>query len=137
MLCPQNGMKRFGNRILIRKNGGNKMARDLSFWKENELPEIKASDVYKALLGGEKLDFVCELPTEQILSDVKKEFSDWNQIDAYNYEKDDAAIEIFANDQIFRFDCYSVSEADMNKIIDIMLNYECPLYDSAIDVRFC
>lgn len=113
------------------------MARDLSFWKENESPEMKASDVYKALLGGEKLDFVCELPTEQILSDVKKEFSDWNQIDAYNYEKDDAAIEIFANDQIFRFDCYSVSEADMNKIIDIMLSYECPLYDSAIDVRFC
>ena len=113
------------------------MGRDLSFWKEKEASEMKASDVYKALIDGEKLDFVCELPTEQILIDVKKAFSDWDQIDAYNYEKDDAAIEIIANDQIFRFDCYIVSEADMNKIIDIMLSYECPLYDSAIDVRFC
>ncbi|MBO4458223.1 MAG: hypothetical protein J5802_10930 [Butyrivibrio sp.] len=113
------------------------MARDLSFWKEKESSEMKASDVYKALLDGEKLDFVCELPIEHILTDVEKVFSDWEQIDAYNYEKNSAAIEIFANNQIVRFDCYSVTEADMNKIIDIMLSYECPLYDSAIDVRFC
>lgn len=113
------------------------MARDLSFWKEKESSIMKAADIYKSLLDGEKLEFVCELPTEHILSDVKKVFSDWEQIDAYNYEKDGAAIEIFANNQICRFDCYSVTEADMNKIIDIMLSYECPLYDSAIDVRFC
>ena len=61
------------------------MGRDLSFWKEKEASEMKASDVYKALLDGEKLDFVCELPTEQILIEVKKAFSDWDQIDAYNY----------------------------------------------------
>ena len=113
------------------------MARDLSFWKEKDNSEVKASDVYKALLNGEKLDFIYELPTEKILSDVKSTFSDWTQIDAYNYEKNGAAIEIYVNSQICRFDCYSVTEADMNKIIDIMLNYECLLYDSAIDVRFC
>ena len=38
--------------------------------------------------------------------------------------------------QFARFDCYFMSEDDMNKIIDIMIDHGCPLYDSAIDVRF-
>lgn len=112
------------------------MARDLSFWKEKTSSERSAEDTYKALLNGEKLDYVCDLPTEQILCDVKDLFSDWEQLDSCNYEKNGAAIEIFVNDQICRFDCYSLTEADMNKIIDIMLKYECPLYDAAINVRF-
>ena len=112
------------------------MARDLSFWKEKTASARSASDTYKALLNGEKLDYVSVLPTEKILGDVQNTFSDWEKIDDHNYEKSGAAIEIFSTDQIIRFDCYSVTEADMNKIIDIMLKYDCPLYDSAIDVRF-
>ena len=112
------------------------MARDLSFWKEKSSFEGKASDTYRALLNGVQLDYVCELPADKILSDVKSVFSDWEQIDTYNYEKNGAAFEIFATNQICRFDCYSLTEADMNKIIDIMLEYDCPLYDAAIDVRF-
>ncbi|MCR4833094.1 MAG: hypothetical protein K5900_05930 [Butyrivibrio sp.] len=112
------------------------MARDLSFWKEKNSSGVKASDTYHALINGEKLDYVYELSTTKILSDVKNAFCDWKQIDTYNYEKDGAAIEIFASNQICRFDCYNLTEKDMNKIIDIMLKYDCPLYDAAIDVRF-
>ena len=38
--------------------------------------------------------------------------------------------------QFVRVDCYNLTEYNMNRIIDIMLKYECPLYDAAIDVRF-
>ena len=58
------------------------MARDLSFWKEKNSSEKSAADTYKALLDGEELDYVCELPIENILEDVKNTFSDWEQLDA-------------------------------------------------------
>ena len=38
--------------------------------------------------------------------------------------------------QFVRVDCYSMTEKNINKIIDVLLKYECPLYDAAIDVRF-
>lgn len=34
------------------------------------------------------------------------------------------------------FECYSVTIENMNRIIDIMNKYGCPLYDSAISTRF-
>ena len=39
-------------------------------------------------------------------------------------------------DQIVRVDCYGMTEYSMNKVIDILDKYNCPLYDSTIDVRF-
>ncbi|RKM55780.1 hypothetical protein D6853_09550 [Butyrivibrio sp. X503] len=112
------------------------MARDLSFWKENKNTNNSCSETYKNLSNEVYLDYVSELPIEQILNDVSTTFSDWTKLDEKNYEKGDAAIEIFTTKQFCRFDCYSVTEEDMNKIMDIMFKYDCPLYDSAIDVRF-
>lgn len=36
----------------------------------------------------------------------------------------------------FVLECYGVSEDNMNKLIDIMIDFDCCLYDSSIDVRF-
>lgn len=58
-------------------------------------------------------------------------------MDEKNYEKSgQGAFSIFTTSQIIRFDCYGMSEKDMNLLIDIMLAYDCPLFDPQINERF-
>lgn len=72
----------------------------------------------------------------QICIDFKKEFSSWNSQDDGYFENGDEAFQLMITKQFVRVDCYNLTEYNMNRIIDIMLKYECPLYDAAIDVRF-
>lgn len=46
------------------------------------------------------------------------------------------AFQIFTTSQIVRFDCYGMQGADMNILIDILLDFGCPLYDPQISTRF-
>ena len=38
--------------------------------------------------------------------------------------------------QFVRIDCYGMKGEDMNKFIDILDEYGCPLYDSQVGERF-
>lgn len=112
------------------------MGRDLSFWKTKKDLHIKNSEIYEDLTKGKYLDHICEIPSEQILQDFKCEFAEWKHSDDSYFENGDEAFELFISKQFVRVDCYSMTEQNMNKIIDILLKYDCPLYDAAIDVRF-
>lgn len=112
------------------------MSRDLSFWKNKTSYSDSHACVYARLSDGEFLDYLEEIPMEKIIHDFDVEFSSWKSKDEGYFEKGDEAFELMITNQFVRVDCYSVSEYNMNKIIDIMLKYGCPLYDSAINVRF-
>ena len=112
------------------------MAYDLSFWKYEEGKTNVHEEVYARLSDGEVVQGVANLPIEEIKRDVALQFKDWERLDEYHFVKEDEAIEVYMTDQFVRFDCYGVSEEDMNRLIDIMLAYDCCLYDSAINVRF-
>ena len=112
------------------------MARDLSFWKYEGKNSYLHRDVYARLSDGEILPGIVALPIDEIHTQLDKTFSKWKKLDMNHYEKNDSMIEVFTTGQFVRFDCYGVSEEDMNKLIDIMLAYDCRLYDSAIDLRF-
>lgn len=112
------------------------MSRDLSFWKNKNAYSDSHEYVYAKLTEGEFLDYLEEIPVEEIINDFNREFSSWKSEDEKYYENGDEAFELMVTKQFVRVDCYSVSEYNMNKMIDIMLKYDCPLYDSAIDVRF-
>ena len=112
------------------------MARDLSFWKKKKNVQIKNSEIYEGLSKGKYLDCVYEIPSEQILQDITYEFAEWEQLNGFCFERHYESFQIFITNQFVRVDCYSMTEQSMNKIIDILLKYGCPLYDAAIDVRF-
>ena len=63
-------------------------------------------------------------------------FDSWSSKDDGYFENSDEAFQLMITKQFVRVDCYNLTEYNMNRIIDIMLKYECPLYDAAIDVRF-
>jgi hypothetical protein len=112
------------------------MARDLSFWKKKENMHILNRDIYEELSKGNYLDCVYEIPSEQILQDIKYEFAEWEQLNDFCFENNYESFQLYITKQFVRVDCYSMTEQNINKIIDILLKYECPLYDATIDVRF-
>ncbi len=112
------------------------MARDLSFWKVKGDVRLQNQEIYWALSDEEYVEGLEVLPISDILNDFHAVFSDWKADEDNYFEKGDESFELMSTTQFIRCDCYSLSEDNMNKIIEIMLKYDCPLYDSAIDVRF-
>lgn len=112
------------------------MSRDLSFWRNKGTANMSDNEIYNNLSNENTLDFIDEIPVEQIMDDFKLEFKDWDIEDNRDFEKGQESFQLMLTQQFVRVDCYGVSEFNMNRIIDIMQKYKCPLYDSAIDVRF-
>ncbi len=112
------------------------MSRDLSFWKYEVPLNLKHNNVYAELSQGMFVEGLAELPVSDILRTVDNAFVTWHKSDAVHYENGEEMIEVFTTSQFLRFDCYEVSEQHMNRLIDIMLEYGCPLYDAAINIRF-
>jgi len=115
------------------------MSRDLNFWKYKENVVHNHKKVYKvACCDGKLMDELEMLPIEEILKKVSVVFSDWTIEDNGNdYEKENhGAFQIFTTSQIVRFDCYNMRENDMNTLMDILIEFGCPLYDSQISTRF-
>jgi len=111
------------------------MARDLSFWKISNKTDMENSSIYAALSDEVYLDNVAEIPMEQIQNDFNEVFKDWESNNQF-YEKGEEAFELMLTKQFARTDCHGMTQGNMNKIIDILVTYDCPLYDSVIDVRF-
>lgn len=112
------------------------MSIDLSFWKYDGVPALTHSEVYSLLSAGARVDGIADLPITDVLASVDKAFAEWERPDTTHYERDDELIEVYTTPQFVRFDCYDVSEDNMNQLIDVMLAFGCPLYDAAIDTRF-
>lgn len=112
------------------------MSRDLSFWKCKCATYETNEYIYTELSNENYLNYLEDLPIDEILNDFNQEFQSWRGQDEQYYENGEEAFQLMITKQFVRTDCYNLSEYNMNKIIDIMLKYDCPLYDAAIDVRF-
>ncbi len=115
------------------------MSYDLSFWQYKKDVYLNNETIYKKCSNDEILEGLETLPTELILQDIKQEFELWlldkNYLDFEN-PKSNGAFQITMTNQFVRFDCYQMQGEDMNKIIDIMDKYNCPLYDPQVPQRY-
>jgi len=112
------------------------MGMDLNFWKYKENIYLNNQAVYEKLSAGDSVEGVEKLHISQILKDIEIAFKDWKKLSTCDFEKKKSAFQIFTTEQFVRFDCYNMSHDDMNKIIDILFEHDCPLYDSQISERF-
>ena len=115
------------------------MSMDLNFWKYKENTAHDHETVYQtACCDGEIMEVLEILPIDDILKKVTNTFSDWTiQDGGKDFEKKGhGAFRIFTTSQIVRFDCYGMQGDDMNTLIDILLDFGCPLYDPQISTRF-
>ena len=114
------------------------MSRDLAFWKYDEGKYLDNKAVYEqTCIEGVETAGLSALPISGILAKVSEVFGDYEKLDEYNYESQSGGFTITATAQSVLFSCsFSMPETDLNKIIEIMAGYACPLYDPQIDVRF-
>lgn len=115
------------------------MSMDLNFWKYKENATHDDAEVYQtACCDGELMEELEMLPIDEILKKISVAFPDWTvQNNGKDYEKEGhGAFQIFTTSQIVRFDCYGVPEADMNSLMDVLIEFGCPLYDPQISTRF-
>lgn len=115
------------------------MSMDLNFWKYKENVTHDHEAAYQtACCDGKLMKELETLPIAEILKKISAAFSNWTiQEDGKYFEKEGhGAFQIFTTPQIVRFDCYGMQENDMNTLMDILIDYGCPLYDPQISTRF-
>ncbi len=113
------------------------MEYELGFWKYKEGIYKNNQRIYTLLSRGEEVYGIDDLPTSDILEDLKEVFNDWKLVEENEYEKENSGFFQFTvKNNFVRFDCYQMDEDDMNKFIDIMYEYDCPLYDPQENKRF-
>lgn len=110
----------------------------LAFWKYEDGVYLDNQLVYENTIAeGKLIEGLQMLPINKIREKIKDDFSDWDWLDEDNFEYESRrAVQIQITEQAVQFDCYSVSQDDMNKLIDVMLAFGCPLYDPQIAIRF-
>ena len=114
------------------------MGRQLAFWKYENGIALDAGEVYqKSCVEGVSVSGLAQLPVNEILAKAKKVFREYERLDDYNYGGLEGNFTIYANPQSVVFDCsLRMNETELNKIIDLMKGFGCPLYDPQIAVRF-
>lgn len=115
------------------------MSMDLNFWRYRENAAHDHAAVYQtACCNGKAMEELEYLPVDEILKKIAAVFSDWTiQDEGRDFEKEGhGAFQIFTTSQIVRFDCYGMQEGDLNSLMDILIDFGCPVYDPQISERF-
>lgn len=113
------------------------MSRHLAFWKYNKGVYLDNRTVYTESCCQLRVEGLAELPIGAILDRIEQKFSHWNKIDNCHYESDNGSFAILTTPSAVIFDCgEGIQINDLNKIIDIMHEFECPCYSPQINVRY-
>lgn len=113
------------------------MSYDLNFWRYQPGTQMDHRAVYEKLCDGDRVQGLEDLPIDAIKARIVETFSqEWRQLDQNSWEGESASFQVYTTSQLFRVDCYGVSADDMNKIIDVLAEFDCPLYDPQVDRRF-
>ncbi len=113
------------------------MGRQLVFWKYEDNVRLDDKKVYEKICDQEDIDGLLPLPINEILLQINSVFSRYNKLDDYNFESANGSFTLYITERSVIFDCsWGLPEAELNKMIDIMNEFGCPLYDPQIEVRF-
>ena len=113
------------------------MGRHLVFWKYEEGVYLDNQKVYQRLCDQEEIDGLATLSMDEILEKINHVFSGYSKPDDSNFESSKGSFTVYTTNQSVIFDCsFGLPIAELNKIIDIMLAFDCPCYDPQIVTRF-
>lgn len=113
------------------------MGYKLGFWKYENGVFLDAENVYEQLCKGIHVPGVATLPIDKILKKITIEFITWAQDDIYQFKSPQkGSFSVTTTNQFVHVDCKDMTTEDMNVFIDIMQDFDCPLYDPQLPCRF-
>jgi hypothetical protein len=123
---------------------GRAIGYDLAFWKQAGDQDLEPSTVYRSLIDHRTVDGLATLPIESILTQLvvalpgsvrESNGAGWEWIDWVS-EDDQSSIQIWWSDLHVYADCRNAEYEVVNRIIDVLADFGCPLYDPQVDKRF-
>jgi hypothetical protein len=124
--------------------GGRAIGYDLAFWKQAGDEDLEPSTVYRSLIDHRTVEGLATLPIESILTELlvvlpgsvrESNGAGWEWIDWVS-EDDQSSIQIWWSDLHVYADCRNAEYEVVNRIIDVLADFGCPLYDPQVDKRF-
>lgn len=114
------------------------MGYDLNFWRYTPGVRRDHQAVYEQLSNGQEVAGLERLPVSEITARIAEVFErHWQRIGTDGWERDaGGAFQLTTTPQFVRVDCYGMAGDDMNRIIDVLLEFDCPLYDPQAGERF-
>ena len=111
---------------------------ELLFWKYLEGVYLNHQEVYESLEEEATIDGLEELPIQLILNRIASVFSKWEKVDDTSWKNSNGvgAFQVKTTPQSIQFDCYGTEGKTMDKLVDIMEEFKCPLYDPQVPERY-
>ncbi len=111
---------------------------ELVFWIYQDGVYLNHQLVYEAIVDEQTVEGLEELPTSVILNRINSLFSDWEKVDVDSWKntKGKGAFQIKTTPQSIQIDCYGTEGKTMNKLVDALAEFNCPLYDPQVPQRY-
>ena len=111
---------------------------ELLFWRYLEEIYLNNQEVYEALTEKEEVDGLAILPVDVIVNRINSVFSEWERVDENSWKntRGKGAFQVTTTSQSVKIDCYGTEGKTMNKLVDIMQEFKCPLYDPQVPERY-
>ena len=111
---------------------------ELLFWKYLEGVYLNHQEVYESLEEEAPIDGLEELPIQLILNRIASVFSKWEKVDDTSWKNSNGvgAFQVKTTPQSIQIDCYGTEGKTMDKLVDIMEEFKCPLYDPQVPERY-
>jgi hypothetical protein len=111
---------------------------ELLFWRYLEEVYLNHQEVYEALVEKEEVEGLEILPVEVIMNRIASVFSQWEKVDANSWKNSNGkgAFQVITTPQSIQIDCYGTEGKTMNKLVALMEEFKCPLYDPQVPERY-
>ncbi|MET0759619.1 MAG: hypothetical protein ABWZ56_04310 [Flavobacterium sp.] len=111
---------------------------ELVFWNYIDGIYLNHQEVYEAIEEQQEVAGLEELPTTVILNRINSVFSKWERVDEYSWKNNSGpgAFCVKTTPQSIKIDCYGTEGKTMDRLVDILEEYNCPLYDPQVPERF-
>ena len=111
---------------------------ELLFWRYLDEIYLNHHEVYEALVEKEGVIGLEKLPVEVIINRINSVFSKWERVDENSWKNNDGpgAFCVKTTPNSVKIECYGTVGTTMDKLVDVMDEYKCPLYDPQIPERY-
>ncbi len=112
---------------------------------------LSPKQIYLRLCDGKTVPGLAQLPMADIVARFEQDFAKgWRRpigeaapkpraksvTMSWEKKRGRGAFQLSLSARAFRVDCYGVATKDLNRIVDIGLAFDCPLYDPQVDQRY-
>ena len=114
------------------------MSYDVNFWKQERPLSLSAQEIYERLSGGEAVvEGLAKLPVPRIHERLKQAFPDFDLSESVPVVRiARGSVEISWSDHHFRFDIRGEIGSDCQRLVEIMADFDCPMYDPQVGRRY-